>query len=161
MWYTMLHFGILMTYHIRRHDNTRISIERDGQLAFELERMDAGRGIWALYPVYAGARGAVITTDQYSNDLIEWVTSGFIRGGHLARVDGGYVVPVPFEAGDFYVSGTGYLCCRKPVRMVLTERPVTEQGIQSRHQIRPASLAEREAAGLDMRDATSAVFLKP
>lgn len=151
-----------MTYLVTRHDYTRISIERDGQLAFELERGDGGRGIWELYPVRAGARGAKIMADQYSNDLIEWVTCGHILGGHLASVEGGYVVPVPFEAGDFYVSGTGYLCCRKPVRMVLTERPVTEQGIRWGHQIRPALLAEREAAGLDVRDgATSAVFLSP
>jgi hypothetical protein len=151
-----------MTYRIHRHDNTRISIELDGILAFELERENAGRGFWGLYPVHSGARGVRITTDQYSNDLIEWITSGLVRGGHLASVAGGYVVPVPAGAGEFYVSGTGYLCCRTPVRMVLTEKPVTGQGIRWGTQIRPASLTEREAAGLDMTDSTIAgVFLSP
>jgi hypothetical protein len=137
-----------MTYRVTRHENIRISIERDGVLAYELERENGGRGIWALFPVHDGARGAKITSDQYSNDLVEWVTSGFIRGGHVAAVDGGYVVPAPANAGEFYVSGTGYLCCRTPRRMVLTERPITEQGIAASVRLRPASRAELEQAGL-------------
>jgi len=149
-----------MTYRVTRHDNTRISIELAGQVAFELERENEGRGIWALYPVRNRARGVKITSDQYANDLIEWVTSGLVRGGHVARVAEGYVVQVPAEARDFYVSGTGYLCCRAPVRMVLAETPVIDLGIQTRQQIRAATPAEREAAGLDLRDASlSAVFL--
>ena len=143
-----------MTYRVTRHDNTRIAIERDGVLAYELERENGGRGIWALFPVHDGVRGAKITSDQYANDLIEWVSSGFIRGGHVAAVDGGYVVPVPSNAGEFYVSGTGYLCCRTPRRMVLTERPITEQGISASVHLRPASREELDRAGL-LRDDSS------
>ena len=148
-----------MTYTITRHDNTRISIDLNGKLAFELEREHEGRGFWALYPVHDGARGARITTDQYSNDLVEWVTSGFIRGGHIAQVPGGYVVPAPAEAGEFYISGTGYLCCRLPRRMVLTERPVTEQGIPAAVRLRVAASAECEAAGLALNNTVIGVFL--
>lgn len=147
-----------MTYRVTRHDNTRVSIELDGQLAFELEREADGGRRWALYPAHAGTRGAKIMTDQYSNDLIEWVTCGHIRGGHLAAVAGGYVVPVPVDVGDFYVSGTGYLCSRTPVRMVLTEKPVLGLGISLSARIRPATLVERQAAGLP--ETGSAVFLE-
>lgn len=150
-----------MTYRVQRHDNTRITIDRDGKLAYELEREHGGRGFWALFPVYDGKRGARITTDQYSNDLIEWVSSGLVQGGHLAEVAGGYVVPAPVEAREFYISGTGYICCRQPVRMVLTEHPVTEYGIRDTRQIRPATAAEQEAAGLVAQDLSrSAVFLE-
>jgi hypothetical protein len=149
-----------MTYRVQRHDNTRIAIERDGKLAFELEREHGGRGFWALFPVYDGKRGARITTDQYANDLVEWVSSGFVQGGHIAVVEGGFVVPVPREARDFYISGTGYLCCRQPVRMVLTEHLVTTHGIRDARQIRAATAAEKEAAGLaESSEAPSAVFL--
>ncbi|KVP75446.1 hypothetical protein WJ96_06980 [Burkholderia ubonensis] len=151
-----------MAYRINRDDDKRISIQLDGQEAFVLEREDNGRGIWALFPVRDGVRGAKIDRDQYSNDLIERVTGGLILAGHVARVAAGYVVPVPVGAGDFYVSSMGYLCCRAPVRMVLTEAPVTAYGIEARHQIRPATVAERQEAGLDVSDATrSAVFLEP
>ncbi|KVP39603.1 hypothetical protein [Burkholderia ubonensis] len=150
-----------MAYRIKR-DETRISIQLDGKEAFVLEREDEGRGIWALFSVRDGVRGAKIDRDQYSNDLIDRVTSGLILAGHVARVAAGYVVPVPVDVGDFYVSGTGYLCCRTPVRMVLTDAPVTTYGIEARHQIRPATLAERQEAGLDVGDTTrSAVFLEP
>lgn len=149
-----------MTYRVQRHDNTRIVIERDGKLAFELEREDEGRGFWALFPVYDGKRGARITTDQYANDLIEWVSSGLVQGGHIAQVPGGFVVPVPTNAREFYISGTGYLCCRQPVRMVLTEHPVTDHGIRDARQIRAATAAEQEAAGLTAGSpAQSALFL--
>lgn len=150
-----------MTYRVIRHDNTKISIERDGQLAFELERENAGRGIWALFPVHSGVRGTKITSDQYSNDLIEWATSGFICRGHVAQVAGGYVVPAPAKAGEFYVSGTGYLCCRTPRRMVLTERPVTELGIPASVRLRQASREELDQAGLLRLDSSQSagVFL--
>jgi hypothetical protein len=148
-----------MTYRVQRHDNTRIAIERDGKLAFELERENGGRGFWALFPVHDGQRGARITTDQYANDLIEWVSSGLVQGGHLAEVADGYVVPVPAGAREFYISGTGYLCCRQPVRMVLTERPVVEHGIRDARQVRFATPAEREAAGLSQQADAQAVFL--
>lgn len=151
-----------MTYQVRRQDNTHISIEMDGAVAFELERENEGKGFWGLYPVHHGVRGVRITTDQYSSDLIERITGGLILGGHLARVEGGFVVPVPMDAGDFYVSGTGYLCCRTPLRLVLTEKPVLGHGIRHRGQIRPASLEERAAAGLNIRDGSlSGVFLTP
>ncbi|HDR9103688.1 hypothetical protein [Paraburkholderia sp. A3RO-2L] len=148
-----------MTYRVRRQDSL-ISIELDGKEAYVLEREDNGKGFWALYPVRDGARGAQVERDQYSNDLIERVVHGLICAGHVARADGGYVVPVPVEAGDFYVSGFGYLCCRTPFRMVLSESPVHGRSIAARPEIRRATLEERQAAGLDTQDPTrSAVFI--
>jgi len=152
-------------YRIHRQaglDSQFISIELDGQQVYVLEREDEGKGIWALYPVRDGVRGAKMERDQYANDLIELVTHELICAGHIASVEGGYVVPVPVDTGDFYVSGLGYLCCRTPVNRVLSEAAVSACGIHARHQIRPATLEEREAAGLDLKDTTrSAVFLMP
>ncbi|MBU9200314.1 hypothetical protein KTD31_02970 [Burkholderia multivorans] len=148
-----------MAYRVLRQDSL-ISIELDGKEVYVLEREDNGKGFWALYPVRDGARGAQVDRDQYSNDLIERVTHGLICAGHVARVDAGYVVPVPVDTGDFYVSGFGYLCCRTPVRMVLSEAPVHARGMAERPQIRPATLDERQAAGLDLKDSMrSAVFI--
>jgi hypothetical protein len=150
-----------MTYHVLRQQS-RISIEMNEREVFVLERENGGQGCWELYPVTDGVRGALLDRDQYANDLIARVTHGLICAGHIARVDGGYVVPVPIEAGDFYVSSFGYLCSRNPFRMVLSEGPVSVHGIAARHQIRPATMEERQAAGLDVADATrSAVFLAP
>ncbi|EEF26398.1 conserved hypothetical protein [Ricinus communis] len=149
-------------YRIHRQaglDSRFISIELDGREVYVLEREDDGKGIWALYPVRDGVRGAKMERDQYANDLIERVTHGLICAGHIARVDAGYAVPVPVDAGDFYVSGLGYLCCRKPVGMVLSEAAVSTYGIHARHQIRMATLEERLAAGLDVKDATRAAVL--
>ena len=150
-----------MAYRISRAD-ARISIELDGKEAFVLEREDDGRGFWSLFPVRDGVRGAKIDRDQYSNDLIERVTGGLLLAGHMAHVPAGYVIPVPVNTGGFYVSGLGYLCCRVPVQMVLTESPLAFYGIKGPHQIRPATLEERQEAGLDVRDATNtAVLLAP
>jgi hypothetical protein len=150
-----------MTYRVLRQQS-HISIELDGRKVFALERENGGQGVWALYPVTDGGRGTMLDRDQYANDLIERVTHGLICAGHIAMVDGGYVVPVPIEAGDFYVSSFGYLCSRNPFRMVLSEAPVSTYGIEARHQIRAATLEERQAAGLDIADAThGAVFLTP
>jgi len=148
-----------MTYRVSRLP-TRISIELDSREVFVLQREDDGQGAWALYPVSDGVRGAMIDRSQHANDLIARVTQGLICAGHVASVDGGYVVAVPIEAGDFYISSFGYLCSRNPFRMVLSETPVSGFGIESRHQIRPATLEERLAAGLDIADTTrAAVFL--
>jgi hypothetical protein len=150
-----------MAYQVLREDQ-RISISLDGREVYALEREANGRGVWALYPVTNSVRGAKLDRDQYANDLIERVTHGLICAGHIARVGEGFVVPVPIEAGDFYVSGFGYLCSRNPFRMVLSDAPVSLYGISAPHQIRPATLEERQAAGLDMADATrAAVFLAP
>lgn len=153
-----------MAYSVTRHGNTRIEVKVDGRLAYVMERENEGRGFWALFPVFDGKRGARITTDQYSNDLIEMITSGLICGGHLAHVEGGFVVPAPADASDFYVSGTGYLCARSRVRRVLSEKPIMDLlkkvGPYAQPKLRPATLAEREAAGLDVNDVTmSAVFI--
>ena len=148
-----------MTFRVHRNDNTFISIERDGCVVYELERENDGRGIWALFPVHAGVRGAKITSDQYSNDLVEWVTSGFVLGGQVAQLAEGYVVPAPAGTGEFYVSGTGYLCCRTPRRMVLTERPITEQGVPANVRLRPATRAELAMAGLPNGPDAAGVFM--
>lgn len=60
-----------------------------------------------------------------------------------ARVGPHYVVPVPADAGDFYVSGTGHLCARHPRPQILLERPVSEFGIRFPSQI--VGLADLEA----------------
>jgi hypothetical protein len=147
-----------MTYRVSRQP-ARISIELDSREVFVLQREEDGQGTWALYPVSNGARGAMIDRGQHANDLIARVTQG-LSAGHVASVDGGYVVPVPIEAGDFYISSFGYLCSRNPFRMVLSETPVSCYGIEARHQIRPATLEERQAAELDIADTTcAAVFL--
>ncbi len=71
----------------------------------------------------------------------------------LAQIDNYYVVPVPFDVGDFYISGTGHLCARTPVRTVLAEEPVTRYGITSNSQIVGyATLEEQQRAGLDTSD---------
>jgi hypothetical protein len=154
-----------MSYTVTRHDNTRISVKMNEQLVYELERENQGRGIWALFPVDDGKRGAKIMSDQYSNDLLEMITSNLICAGHIARVEGGFVVPVPADAGDIYVSGTGYLCARRPVRRVLSKTPVLGLTPTSHPYTKPsfrtATAAEREAAGLNVNDAAmSAIFLE-
>ncbi len=147
-----------MAYRVLRQES-RITIERDGLTVFVLERETDGQGIWALYPLTAGTRGAKLDRDQYANDLIERVTHGLICAGHIAQVAAGYVVRVPIDAGDFYVSSFGYLCCRNPFRMVLSEAPVSRYGITS-GRIRPATIEERLSAGLDIGDSSSsALFL--
>jgi hypothetical protein len=148
-----------MTYCVSRQP-ARIAIALDSREVFALQREEDGQGAWVLYPVSDGVCGAMIDRSQHANDLIARVTQGLICAGHVASVDGGYVVPVPIEAGDFYISSFGYLCSRNPFRMVLSETPVSRYGIESSHQIRPATLEEQLSAGLDIADtARVAVFL--
>ena len=71
----------------------------------------------------------------------------------IAELDDYLVVPVPFDVGDFYVSGFGYLCARTPARQVLCDTPVTPLGITSDSQIVGyASIQERQRAGLDVSE---------
>ncbi len=145
-----------MRYQVVRDDqNVRASIQLDGKEVWCLEREDQGRGHWLLHRVVDGVKGPAITRDQYSNDLIETVTVGLVLAGHVAQVEGGVVVPVPVDVGDFYVSGFGYLCSRNPVRMVLSEFPLPKE-LQG-HSIRMASPAEKLAAGLSSE--VSAAFV--
>lgn len=80
----------------------------------------------------------------------------------LAQLNDYFVIPVPFDVGDFYISGTGYLCARTPVRTVLMEEPATRYGITSNSQIMGyASIGERQKARLDVSESTlTALLLK-
>lgn len=71
----------------------------------------------------------------------------------LVQLDNYLVVPVPFDVGDFYISGTGHLCARNPQQTVLADERMTDLGIRSNSQIVGyASLDEQKRAGLDMSD---------
>lgn len=82
----------------------------------------------------------------------------------FAQVDNYFVIPVPFDVGDFYISGTGYLCARTPVRTVLAEEPVSQYGITTTSRIVGyASLDIQRKAGLDISDPgmTALLLLRP
>lgn len=82
----------------------------------------------------------------------------------FAQVDNYLVIPVPFDVGDFYISGTGYLCARTPMNTVLSEEPVSRYGITAPSLIVGyASLEERLRAGLDLSNPqeTALLVLKP
>jgi hypothetical protein len=69
-------------------------------------------------------------------------------------------IPVPRDVGDFYISGTGHLCARTPVRCVVHEEPVSALGVVSNDQIvGRATLEQKAAAGLGEEDAV--VLLRP
>lgn len=64
----------------------------------------------------------------------------------------GHHVLLPVEDGvnEFYLSGTGYVCARKPRCMTLSESPVTTLGIRDKSQILGfASLEHKIQAGIN------------
>lgn len=82
----------------------------------------------------------------------------------FAQVDNCFVIPVPFDVGDFYISGTGHLCARTPVNVVLAEEPVSRYGITTSSRIVGyASLDIQQQAGLDVSDPsmTALLLLRP
>ncbi|KVP96909.1 hypothetical protein WJ97_13885 [Burkholderia ubonensis] len=148
-----------MTYHVCRHDNNRVSIEVDGCEAFVFER--AAEGPWAQFLVRDGLTFQVECDDD-GEALIDRSVYNLANRGHAAKVAAGYVLQIPADTSDFYLSGLGYLCCRTPVRMAVSLVRVGELGIEGPHQIRPATREEERAAGFDGKDATlKTVFLMP
>lgn len=47
-----------------------------------------------------------------------------VSTGAVVQIDDRRFVIVPGYTDDFYISGTGYLCCRSPMIMSLSETPV-------------------------------------
>lgn len=70
---------------------------------------------------------------------------------HLFALDDGFLIPVPYDLGDFYISGTGHLCSRTPFRGKVLDNPLTPYGVYSTEQIVGyASAEEKQRAGLDV-----------
>lgn len=120
---------------VRDSDGTRIAIFQDDIETFRLDRDPYHGHIWALRRVVNGVPGPVITRDQYSADLIEAVTANLILPGELIDAGEHFLLVAPANAADFYVSGTGFLCARRPARMVLTAMPVEPFGITMSHHV--------------------------
>lgn len=80
--------------------------------------------------------------------------------GGMTMLDGAYLISVPADVGDFFISGLGYLCARTPNRITLSEGSLTAHGIKTNDQIMGyATLEQRHQAGLDIT--TPALVLRP
>lgn len=80
----------------------------------------------------------------------------------MIKIDDLYVHPVPSDVGDFFISGTGYLCARAPIRACLSETPLIDYGIRTNNQI--LGMATREQcvrAGIAPGEGWSGVILRP
>lgn len=76
-----------------------------GATTFQIERLQAGRGDWALYRVENGVRGDIVDTDQYRNDLFER-----IQCGRYSRVQAASMTWRVMQSGrrpDWHVAFTG------------------------------------------------------
>lgn len=148
-----------MTYQVFQRDEKRISIEVDGREAFVFER--TAEGVWQQFLVRNGKR-SLCECNEDGETLIDRTAYHLTAQGHAAKVADGYVLPVPASAGDFFISGLGFLCCRLPQRKVASFVRVDELGIRSPHQLRPATREEERSAGLDGKDTmVKTVFLMP
>lgn len=45
------------------------------------------------------------------------------------------LIPIESCYSDFYISGTGYLCCRSPYARVISENPLIDWGVTATKQI--------------------------
>lgn len=71
-----------------------------------------------------------------------------------------YIVSVPIDAGDFYVSGTGHLCARNPIRHTVYNETLNELGVTgSPKVIGRASEDELRAANLTLMGNESAIIV--
>lgn len=147
-----------MIYCIHRVEK-RIVIELDSTAAFVLEQDEGSLGGWSLFSMRDGIRCQQIDRGPKPDDLVERVASRLILAGRVAKVAGGFLIPVPAGARDYYVSGCGYLCCAGPRRLTLMERPLSSYGIHGPHRLRAATPAECQEAGLT--SSCDAVHLSP
>ena len=80
----------------------------------------------------------------------------------LVMVNGYFVFPVPSDTGDYYISGTGHICCNRPVKKTLSDGPVMDLGICANSQIVGyANIAECRAAGIEIDAGFLGLLLKP
>lgn len=72
-----------------------------------------------------------------------------------------YVVTVPTDAGDFYVSGTGHLCARTPTKHTVHDQSLQELGVEGRipRVIGRAGVSDIRAANLALDQDESVIVV--
>ncbi len=118
-----------------------------------------GGGLWEVRRLVEGQPAQLVDEQPYLNDALENIKHGYYPYNLPPVVNGWLVIEVPRDAGDFYISGSGFLCARAPVHNVMLDTPVTDFGVVSNSQILGmASIEHLRLAGLP--DTASAVLLR-